>query len=217
MEKMKRMGVKMTQSRKKAEKALYDKFKSQEKPDMPNAFSPGSIFIKFGNKKIKKIPTVEEMMKMRERKKKAKKKAKKKNWKKISKRHKRMMRKSKKSKKKGGRRRKRTRKKRGGECNCSVGDEFTLKDEEEAHGLYNDTGCPRKTEDGKGIYKITKIFNNYIYFNDGQPGGDDEKNVIISLLQDYFEPLQRRRADTPGGRKKKRRKKRTKKKRRRRR
>lgn len=112
MEKMVRMkkdiGTKMTQSRKKAEKALYDKFKSQEKPDMPNAFSPGSIFIKFGNKKIKKIPTVEEMMKMRERKKKAKKKAKKKNWKKISNKHKRMIRKSKKT---GGRRRRRTRRK----------------------------------------------------------------------------------------------------------
>ena len=106
MEKMVRMkkdiGTKMTQSRKKAEKALYDKFKSQEKPNMPHAFSPGSIFIKFGNKKIKKIPTVEEMMKMRERKKKAKKKAKKKNWKKISNKHKRMIRKSKKT---GGRRR----------------------------------------------------------------------------------------------------------------
>jgi hypothetical protein len=213
MEKMKRMGAKMTQSRKKAEKALYDKFKSQEKPDMPNAFSPGSIFIKFGNKKIKKIPTVEEMMKMRERKKKAKKKTKKKKahkkkWKGISKKHRRMIRKS---KKKGGRRRRRTRKKRGGvnqDCNCQEGDKFTLK--EEAHELYDDTEINPKTGDGKGIYKITKILHNYIYFNGGEPGGDDEKNVIISQLQEYFEPLQRRRADTPGGRRRRTKKKRRK-------
>ena len=207
MEKMKRMGAKMTQSRKKAEKALYDKFKSQEKPDMPNAFSPGSIFIKFGNKKIKKIPTVEEMMKMRERKKKtkkkAKKKAKKKNWKKISKRHKRMIRKS---KKKGGRRRRRTRKKRGGEeITPVVGQIYQSKSEEDYPIL----------QDG---YRVSAVKDNRVWFNDEDLkhvfDQDDELIVTIVEFPNLFMPQQ---TEQPGGRKKKRRKKRTKKKRRRRR
>ena len=204
---MKRMGAKMTQSRKKAEKALYDKFKSQEKPDMPNAFSPGSIFIKFGNKKIKKIPTVEEMMKMRERKKKtkkkAKKKAKKKNWKKISKRHKRMIRKS---KKKGGRRRRRTRKKRGGEeITPVVGQIYQSKSEEDYPIL----------QDG---YRVSAVKDNHVWFNDEDLkhvfDQDDELIVTIVEFPNLFMPQQ---TEQPGGRKKKRRKKRTKKKRRRRR
>ena len=128
---------------------------------------------------------------------------------------KQMKKKEKKNKKKGGRR---TRKKRGGEeCNCSLGDKFTLKDKEEAHELYDDTGCEEKTEDGKGIYKITKIEGNYVYFNKGEEDFDDEKNVIITHLRDYFEPYEQQQRNMPGGRKKKRKRRCTKKKRRRRR
>ena len=106
---------------------------------------------------------------------------------------------------KGGRRK--TRKKRGGErnphCNCQVGDKFTLKDEGYEH-----------YQEDQGIYKITKILNNYVYFNDGETDFDDEKNVIITQLRHYFEPYNER-ASTPGGRKKKRKGRCTKKKRRR--
>lgn len=193
------MGAKMTQSRKKAEKALYDKFKSQEKPEsMP--FSPGSIFIKFGNKKVKKIPTVEEMMKKREKKKKAKKKTK------ESKRKRRGYRKKtvkglaktlKKKKKKGGRRRRRTRKRKGGDL--AVGDIYRSNDTGKADGY-----------DFDGEYIISSIGNNYIYFNNHELDLDDDYAVPKTLLDKYFEKAT---TNLPGGRRRRTKKKRRRKRR----
>jgi hypothetical protein len=206
--------------RDKANDALYKLYTPQEHHPKAKIFNkehikPGNLLIRFNKRKPpKKMPTVEEIMKKEEaklEKKKAKKKSKKKRRKygeKTRKGKKRFLKKMKKKKKnkRGGRR---TRKKRGGEgdnrCNCQEGDKFTLKDE--GYELYED----------QGIYEITKILNNYVYFNHGEPGGDDEKNVIITQLRNYFEPYNQQ-APGPGGRKKKRRRRRrTKKKRRRRR
>lgn len=194
--------------RDKTADALYKLYTPQKHHPKAKIFNkeyikPGDLLIRFNKrKKPKKTLTVEEIMEKEEAKKKSKKRRRryrKKTVRGLAK----TLKKKKKKKQKGGRR---TRKKRGGEpnslCNCEVGDFFTLK--EEGHGHYDD----------QGIYEITKIQGNYIYFNQGEEDFDDEKNVIITQLRDYFEPYNQR-ASTPGGRKKKRR--RTKKKRRRRR